>query len=58
MTKKKPHSRRKGWVEKSVSFKQRQFTSLTKIAEKNQESFPDVVRRASDKLIEEEGSDG
>lgn len=42
-------------MEKSVSFKQRQFAALKKISEKNQESFPDVVRRASDKLIEEEG---
>jgi hypothetical protein len=50
-----PKERRKGWLEKSISFKRQQYTAIDKIAKKNQESFPDVVRRASDKLIEEEG---
>jgi hypothetical protein len=54
MTKRKPLERRKGWIEKTVSFKKVQFTKLEKIAAKNQESFPDVVRRGADKVIEEE----
>ena len=55
MTKRKPLERRKDWIEKSVSFKKSQYTKLEKIAKKNQESFPDVVRRGADKVIEEEG---
>lgn len=54
MKKKKPYVKRKGWVEKSVSFKESQFKAITSIAAKNQESFPDVVRRGADKVIAEE----
>ena len=47
--------RRKGWLEKSISFKRKQYIAIDKISKKNQESFPDVVRRASEELIMEEG---
>lgn len=41
-------------MEKSISFKQPQHDAVMRIAKKNLESFPDVVRRGVDKVISEE----